>query len=62
MLDELVTQVANYGFPAIVAAYVLVRIEPTIRELTKTVSVLTIVVAKSVGMDLDTIKEATNTK
>lgn len=44
---------ANFGFAAVVAGYVLMRIEPAIKELTRTVSVLTIVVAKSNDIDVE---------
>lgn len=57
-MEDLLKQLANYGFPAVVAAYVLVRLEPIIRNLEKSVTVLTAVVAKSAGMNLDDIKEA----
>jgi hypothetical protein len=39
----------NYGFPMAVAAYLLVRMEPLIRELQKSVALLTVVVARSIG-------------
>lgn len=57
--------VANFGFAAVVAMYVLVRLEPnfkqsigemskrldlTIRSFDRTVKLLTIVVAKQAGM------------
>lgn len=47
---------ANFGFAAIVAFYVLARLEPSIKELTKTVTLLSIIVAKSSGLDYDQIK------
>jgi hypothetical protein len=48
---------ANFGFAAVVAGYVLMRIEPSIKELTKTVSVLTIVVAKLGDVGIAEVKK-----
>ena len=45
--------ISNVGFPVFVAVYLLVRLEPTMRDLQKTVTVLTIVVAKSNGVDYE---------
>lgn len=47
---------ANFGFAAVVAFYVLVRLEPAIKELTRSVNLLTIVVAKSNNIDLEETK------
>lgn len=47
---------ANFGFSAVVAMYVLVRIEPALKELTKTVSLLSVIVARSSGLDYDAIR------
>jgi hypothetical protein len=47
---------ANFGFAAVVAGYVLMRLEPAIKELNKTVTLLTIVVARMSGQDYDTIR------
>ena len=46
----------NFGFAAIVAMYVLVRLEPCIRELQKSVTLLTIVIAKTSGVDYEDIR------
>lgn len=48
---------ANFGFAAVVAFYLLWRIEPTIKELTKTVSALTLVVAKIGGVDMEDVNK-----
>jgi len=48
--------IAQFGFAAVVAMYVLMRLEPTIKELDKTVRLLTIVVAKSSGLDVHEIE------
>jgi len=46
----------NSGFAAIVAWYVLTRLEPSIRQLERTVNLLAIVVAKSSGIDYDEVR------
>lgn len=46
----------NSGFAAIVAWYVLTRLEPSIRQLERTVHLLAIVVAKSSGLDYDEVR------
>ena len=48
---------ANFGFAALVTGYILMRIEPALKELSKTVSLLSIVVAKSSGLDYVQIKK-----
>lgn len=54
---ETLSMFANFGFAALVTGYVLMRIEPALKELTKTVSLLSIVVAKSSGLDYVQIKK-----
>ena len=46
----------NFGFAAIVACYLLTRIEPSIKELTKTISLLTVVVARTSGIDIEELR------
>lgn len=48
-MEEMLAAFGNYGFPMVVAAYLLVRMEPLIRELQKSVALLTVVVARSIG-------------
>jgi len=48
-VEEMLAAFGNYGFPMVVAAYLLVRMEPLIRELQKSVALLTVVVARSIG-------------
>lgn len=61
MESQIVSVVGNFistvGFPVFVAVYVLCRMEPTIKELQKTVTVLTVVVARSNGVDYQQAKE-----
>jgi hypothetical protein len=58
-LEQQYQWLANFGFAAVVAFYLLIRLEPAIKELTKTVNLLAIVVAKSNGVDLDEVKKLT---
>lgn len=50
-VEGIMNVITNLGFPVFVAVYLLLRLEPTIRDLQKTITVLTIVVAKSSGVD-----------
>ena len=47
---------ANFGFAAVVAGYLLLRIEPAISRLDKSIRLLTIVVARSSGQDPDQVE------
>jgi len=49
----------NFGFAAVVSGYLLMRIEPSIKELTKTVNLLTIVVARTSGVDIEELRNIT---
>lgn len=52
-MEEMLLTFGNYGFPMAVAAYLLVRLEPVIRELQKSVALLAVVVARQGGVDVD---------
>ena len=56
-MEEALSAVSTVGFPIVVALYVLIRQEGVMRELKKSVDLLTIVVANSSGLSLDTIKK-----
>lgn len=43
-MDELLTQVANLGFPIAVTVYLLVRIESKLSQLSDTIQDLTIAI------------------
>ena len=45
-MEEMLKLAANYGFPMVVSLYVLVRLEPVIKELQKSIMLLTMVVAR----------------
>jgi hypothetical protein len=61
-MEELFKLAGNYGFPMVVAGYLLVRLEPTIKELQRSITSLTIVVARQSGMDKDEIYEIIHNK
>ncbi|MBE3580258.1 MAG: YvrJ family protein [Thermoanaerobacteraceae bacterium] len=55
-MEDLWTQVGNVGFPMVIAFYLLVRMEPLIKELQKSVTLLTVVVARLGGLDYQEAK------
>ena len=59
-MEEMVQLAANYGFPMVVAGYLLVRLEPVIKELQKSIVSLTIVVARQRGMEFEEINKIIN--
>ena len=56
-MEELFKLIANYGFPMVVSGYLLVRIEPIMRELKESIVILTAVVARQNGTDVDEIRK-----
>lgn len=56
-MEEAISAVSTVGFPIVVALYVLVRQEGVIKELKKSVDLLTIVIAQSSGLDVAKIKK-----
>jgi len=52
-MEEMFKLMANYGFPMVIAGYLLVRIEPVLRDLRESVVILTSVVARQNNIDLD---------
>jgi len=51
-MEETLKLVANYGFPMVISLYVLVRLEPVIKDLQKSIMLLTIVVARQSDIDI----------
>lgn len=45
-MEDMMMLISNVGFPIAVASYLLVRLEPVIKELQKSISGLTLVIAK----------------
>lgn len=59
-MEDIFKLVANYGFPMVVAGYLLVRLEPVIKDLQRSINSLTIVVAKLNGIDTEEISKILN--
>jgi len=59
-VEEIFKLVANYGFPMVVAGYLLIKIEPVIKDLQKSINSLTIVVARQSGIDAEEISKIIN--
>ncbi|MCF8011413.1 MAG: YvrJ family protein [Clostridiales bacterium] len=55
-MDEMMKLAANYGFPMVVAGYLLVRMEPLIKDLQKSITLLTMVVARQSDIDVDNMR------
>ncbi len=56
-MEEIMKLTSNYGFPMVVAGYLLVRLEPLIKELQKSITLLTIVVARQGGVDYEDARQ-----
>jgi hypothetical protein len=56
-VEEIFKLAANYGFPMVVAGYLLIKIEPVIKDLQKSINSLTIVVARQSGLDAEEISK-----
>ncbi|MDF9408215.1 MAG: YvrJ protein family protein [Pelotomaculum sp. PtaU1.Bin035] len=59
-MEDILKLTANYGFPMVVAGYLLVRLEPIIKDLQKSINSLTIVVAKQSGIEVEEISKIIN--
>jgi hypothetical protein len=44
-MEEIMTLITSYGFPMVITVYLLIRMEPLIRGLQKSVDTLTMVVS-----------------
>lgn len=60
-MEELFKLASNYGFPMVVAGYLLLRLEPTIRNLQKSINLLSLIIAKQNNIDLEEVGELINT-
>nr|WP_161822200.1 YvrJ family protein [Sporotomaculum syntrophicum] len=56
-MEEIMQLAANYGFPMAVAGYLLVRLEPLIRDLEKSITLLTMVVARQSNIDVEQMQQ-----
>lgn len=59
-MEEIFKLAANYGFPMVVAGYLLIKIEPVMKDLQKSINSLTIVVARQSGLDAEEISKIVN--
>lgn len=56
-MEEMFKLAANYGFPMVVAGYLLVRLEPLIKDLQKSITLLTMVVARQSDIDVEQMQQ-----
>ena len=56
-MNDIVNMIQSVGFPIFVSVYLLLRLEPTVQKLDKTIRVLTLVIAKNAGYDEDDINK-----
>jgi len=56
-MEELFKLASNYGFPMVVAGYLLLRLEPTIRDLQKSINLLSLIIAKQSNIELEEVRE-----
>ena len=54
---DIVNFIQQVGFPIFVAVYLLLRLEPTVHKLDKTIRVLTLVIAKNNGYNESDIED-----
>ncbi|OPX85522.1 MAG: YvrJ protein family protein [Pelotomaculum sp. PtaB.Bin104] len=59
-VEEIIKLAGNYGFPMVVAGYLLIRLEPVIKDLQISINSLTIVVARQSGLEMDEISKIVN--
>lgn len=52
-MEELLALASGYGFPMVIAIYLLVRIEPLIKGLKQSVDTLTLIVAMQKDIKVD---------
>ena len=55
-MEELLKLIGNYGFPMVIACYLLVRMEPVIKDLQRSVMILTLVIARQSDIDVEQMK------
>lgn len=61
-MEDMFKLVANYGFPMVIAGYLLVRLEPVIKDLQKSITLLTLVVAKQSDIDMEQMQQILDIK
>ena len=64
-MEELLKLASSYGFPMVVAIYLLIRIEPLIKSLTRSIDTLTMMIALQSGIkvkDYDDLRSVVKEK
>ncbi|MBS4024703.1 MAG: YvrJ family protein [Clostridia bacterium] len=56
-MEEFIILAGNYGFPMLVAGYLLIRIEPVIKDLQKSITMLTLVIARQSDIDVNQMQQ-----
>jgi hypothetical protein len=56
-VEEFIILAGNYGFPMLVAGYLLIRIEPVIKDLQKSITMLTLVIARQSDVDVNQMQQ-----
>lgn len=56
-MEELFKLISNYGFPMVVAGYLLIRLEPTIKDLQKSINLLSLIIAKQSNIDINEVSD-----
>jgi hypothetical protein len=56
-VEEFIILAGNYGFPMLVAGYLLIRIEPVIKDLQKSITMLTLVIARQSDIDVNQMQQ-----
>lgn len=59
-MEDMLKLASSYGFPMVVAIYLLVRIEPLIRSLTRSVDTLTMMIALQSGFQVKDYEDLRN--
>ncbi|MGF7186355.1 hypothetical protein GGQ84_002457 [Desulfitispora alkaliphila] len=52
-MEEFFIMASNYGFPMVTAGYLLIRLEPVIKDLQKSITMLTVVIARQSDCDVE---------
>lgn len=56
-MQALAELISTVGFPVFVAVYVLIRLEHTIKGLQKSITIMTVIFAKTNGIDYNEAKK-----
>ncbi|PHJ37533.1 hypothetical protein P378_14700 [Desulforamulus profundi] len=56
-MEEFFKMVSNYGFPIVVSGHLLIRLEPIIKDLQRSIDMQTLVIAKYMDVDVDKLRQ-----